>query len=187
VLTSSSISLTVLRLTGPSSSWNRQTSRTRRPCARPCGRSSTGGSRSTVPVRLSGIPGATLRGAGVLSRSRVSRPTRLMERLAEGAQVSYRFVNTEIKYSSGAPAERWVTRHTYQVPPGAKFARFSHLHRHRDRKINVVGSLMSGNLGDARTKVYKGLRRDACKPGLYRDPGDPPGPEPRSLQRPQLR
>ncbi len=83
------------------------------------------------------------------------RPTRLMERLAEGAQVSYRFVNTEIKYSSALLRSDGVTRHTYQVPPGAKFARFSHLHRHRDRKINVVGSLMSGNLGDARTKVYK--------------------------------
>ena len=83
------------------------------------------------------------------------RPTRLMERLAEGAHVSYRFINTDIKYSSALLRRDTVVQHTYPVPSGAEFARFSHLHRHLDRKINVVAALMSGNLGDRRTKVYK--------------------------------
>ncbi len=82
------------------------------------------------------------------------RPTRLMERLA-GGKDSYRFVNVDIKYSSALLRKDAKTQHAYRVPPGAKFARFSHLRRHRDRKINAVAALMSGNLGDNRTKVYK--------------------------------
>jgi len=82
------------------------------------------------------------------------RPTRLMERLAAGRD-GYRFMNVDIKYSSALLRKDAKTQHTYRVPPGAKFARLSHLRRHRDKKINVVAALMSGNLGDNRTKVYK--------------------------------
>lgn len=82
------------------------------------------------------------------------RPPRLMERLAEGKD-GYRFVNVDIKYSSALLRKDARVQHAYRVPPGAKFARFSHLHRHVDRTINVVAALMSGNLGDDRTKVYK--------------------------------
>jgi len=82
------------------------------------------------------------------------RPTRLMERLA-GETNAYRFINVDIKYSSALLRKDAKTQHTYRVPPGAKFARLSHLRRHRDKKINVVAALMSGNLGNSRTKVYK--------------------------------
>ncbi|WP_292366082.1 MULTISPECIES: small ribosomal subunit Rsm22 family protein [unclassified Methanoculleus] len=82
------------------------------------------------------------------------RPTRLMERLASG-KGGYRFMNVDIKYSSALLRRDAKTQHAYRVPPGAKFARLSHLRRHRDKKINVVAALMSGNLGDNRTKVYK--------------------------------
>ncbi|NLM30081.1 MAG: hypothetical protein GX216_06590 [Methanomicrobiales archaeon] len=82
------------------------------------------------------------------------RPTRLMERLSEGGN-GYRFINADIKYSSALLRKDGRVQHTYRVPPGAKFARFSHLRRHRDRTINVVAALMSGNLGDDRTKVYR--------------------------------
>lgn len=82
------------------------------------------------------------------------RPTRLMERLAREKD-GYRFVNVDIKYSSALLRKDKKTQHAYRVPPGAKFARLSHLRRHRDKKINIVGAVMSGNLGDARTKVYK--------------------------------
>ncbi|WP_301002683.1 small ribosomal subunit Rsm22 family protein [Methanoculleus sp.] len=91
------------------------------------------------------------------------RPTRLMERLAEGKD-GYRFVNVDIKYSSAFLRKDAKTQHAYRVPPGAKFARLSHLRRHRDKKINAVAALMSGNLGDRRTKVYK-----VCD-GTARDP-----------------
>ena len=73
------------------------------------------------------------------------RPTRLMERLAEGGD-AYRFINVDIKYSSALLRKDGKTQHAYRVPSGAKFARFSHLHRHRDRTINVVAALMSGTL-----------------------------------------
>jgi len=82
------------------------------------------------------------------------RPTRLMERLSEEGN-GYRFINVDIKYSSALLRMDGMMQHAYRVPPGAKFARFSHLRRHRDRTINVVAALMSGNLGDDRTKVYK--------------------------------
>ena len=82
------------------------------------------------------------------------RPTRLMERLSEEGN-GYRFINVDIKYSSALLRKDGMMQHAYRVPPGAKFARFSHLRRHRDRTINVVAALMSGNLGDDRTKVYK--------------------------------
>ena len=81
-------------------------------------------------------------------------PTRLMERLAEG-EGGYRFINVDIKYSSALLRKVAEREHAYRVPPGAKFARLSQLHRHRDKKINVVAALMSGNLGDNWTKVYK--------------------------------
>ncbi|MFA7563364.1 MAG: methyltransferase domain-containing protein [Methanoculleus sp.] len=82
------------------------------------------------------------------------QPTRLMERLS-AEKDGYRFVNTDIKYSSALLRKDALVQHAYRVPPGAKFARLSHLRRHLDRKINVAAALMSGNLGDTRTKVYK--------------------------------
>ncbi len=82
------------------------------------------------------------------------RPTRLMERLAAGKD-GYRFINVDIKYASALLRKDTSVQHAYRVPPGAKFARLSHLRQHRDKKINVVAALMSGNLGDTRTKVYK--------------------------------
>ncbi len=91
------------------------------------------------------------------------RPTRLMERLAEEGE-AYRFINVDIKYSSALLRKDGRVQHTYRVPPGAKFARFSHLHRHRDRTINVIAALMSGNLGDDRTGVYKVCDGTPAKP-----------------------
>ncbi len=91
------------------------------------------------------------------------RPTRLMERLAEEGD-SYRFINVDIKYSSALLRMDGKVQQTYRVPPGAKFARLSHLHRHRDRMINVVAALMSGNLGDERTGVYKVCDGTPAKP-----------------------
>ncbi len=91
------------------------------------------------------------------------RPTRLMERLAEAGD-GYRFIKVDIKYSSALLRKDGKTRHTCRVPPGAKFARFSHLHRHRDRTINVIAALISGNLGDGRTKVYKVCDGTPAKP-----------------------
>ena len=103
------------------------------------------------------------------------RPTWLMERLAEGKD-GYRFINVDIKYSSAFLRKDTRTQHAYRVPPGAKFARLSHLRQHIDRKINVVAALISGNLGDNRTKVYKvcdGTPADpvyAVIPSTLRDP-----------------
>ena len=76
---------------------------------------------------------------------------------ADGAPCSgrrLRFINVDINIRQRS-WERCKKQHAYRVPPGAKFARLSHLRRPRDKKINVVAALISGNLGDNRTKVYK--------------------------------
>ncbi len=82
------------------------------------------------------------------------QPTRLMERLAEGRD-GYRFMNVDIKYSSALLRRDTLMQRACHVPPEAKFARLSHLRRHVDRKINTIAALMSGNLGDDRTKIYR--------------------------------
>ncbi|KUG19468.1 MAG: small ribosomal subunit Rsm22 family protein [Methanomicrobiaceae archaeon] len=81
------------------------------------------------------------------------RPTRLAERLA-GESGAYRFVNVDIKYASAVLRKGGLPRQAVRVPRGAKFARFSQLGRHRDRHINAVGALMSGDLGSGAGSVY---------------------------------
>lgn len=91
------------------------------------------------------------------------RPTRLMERLAEEGD-AYRFINVDTKYSSALLRKDGKTQHTYRVPPGAKVARFSQLRRHSNKTINAVATLMSGNLGDERTGVYRVCDGTPSKP-----------------------
>ncbi len=82
------------------------------------------------------------------------RPTRLMKSLA-GNEEAYRYLNTDIKYSYAVIRKDGRQRSPYRVPLHAKFARFSQLGRHVGRKVNVIASLMSGDLGDQVHHVYK--------------------------------
>lgn len=90
-------------------------------------------------------------------------PPRLMRRLAEGPE-AYRFWNTDIKYSSAVLRKDQLTHCGYRVPRGAKFARFSQLARHRNRRINAVAAVMSGNLADTASQVYKLCDGTAANP-----------------------
>jgi len=81
-------------------------------------------------------------------------PTLLMHKLAE-CDEPYRFINTDIKYSYSIIRKDGLTKECYRVPPKAKFARFSKIGMHKDKRINVVCSLMSGDLGDERYSLYK--------------------------------
>jgi hypothetical protein len=77
-----------------------------------------------------------------------------MRKLAECGE-SYRYINTDIKYSYSILRKDGLSKECYRVPSKAKFARFSKMGMHKDKRINVVCSLMSGDLGDEKYSLYK--------------------------------
>lgn len=91
------------------------------------------------------------------------KPTRLMEAVAK-CDEPYRYLNTDIKYSYAILRNDGLTRQQYRVPLKAHFARFSKLKMHVDRRINVVSSKMSGDLGDKKNHVFKVCDGTAVKP-----------------------
>jgi hypothetical protein len=80
--------------------------------------------------------------------------TRLMETLAH-CEDSYRYVNTDIKYSYAILRKDGRRKENFRLPVGSKFLRLSKLHLHVGKRINVAGVKMSGELGDARSHVFK--------------------------------
>jgi SAM-dependent methyltransferase len=82
------------------------------------------------------------------------RPTRLMEALASCGE-SYRYVNTDIKYSYAILRKDGVRMTGYRVAPGAKFIRFSKLHLAVGKRANVAAVKMSSELGDAKNHLFK--------------------------------
>jgi SAM-dependent methyltransferase len=81
-------------------------------------------------------------------------PTRLMKKLAE-CDEPYRYINTDIKYTYAILRKDKLTKIKFRVPPKAKFARLSKLEIHTGKRINVICSLMSGDLGDGKYSLYK--------------------------------
>jgi hypothetical protein len=82
------------------------------------------------------------------------RLSRLMETLAHCGD-SYRYVNTDIKYSYAVLRKDDMRKENYRLGEGSKFLRLSKLHLHVGKRVNVAGIKMSGELGDARSHVYK--------------------------------
>jgi hypothetical protein len=82
------------------------------------------------------------------------RLTRLMETLAH-CEDSYRYVNTDIKYSYAVLRKDGMRKETFRLPARSKFLRLSKLHLHVGKRINIAGLKMSGELGDARSHVFK--------------------------------
>jgi len=68
---------------------------------------------------------------------------------------AYRYLNTDIKYSYAVLRKDSRQSSPFRVPLHSKFARFSQLGRHVGRKVNVIASVMSGNLGGNAYHVYK--------------------------------
>ncbi|WP_406657432.1 small ribosomal subunit Rsm22 family protein [Methanolobus sp. ZRKC2] len=81
-------------------------------------------------------------------------PTRLMKKVAE-CDKPYRYINTDIKYSYVLLRKDKLTCKKYRVPKKAKYAKLSKLERHTEKRINVIASLMSGNLGDEKNSLFK--------------------------------
>ena len=82
------------------------------------------------------------------------KPTRLMEAMAD-CEDSYRFMNTDIKFTYAILRKDKLAEKEYQVPAKARFARLADMKKHVDKRINVVCSLMSGDLGDEKNSLYK--------------------------------
>ena len=83
------------------------------------------------------------------------KPTRLMEMVAS-CKEAYRFLNTDIKYSYavlGKSHSRTTTDNTKGIRK--KTAPLSTLSRHLDRRINVGAAVMSGDLGNTKTPLWK--------------------------------
>ncbi|MGZ4863308.1 MAG: small ribosomal subunit Rsm22 family protein [Halobacteriota archaeon] len=91
------------------------------------------------------------------------KPLRLMETLAN-CEESYRYVNTDIKYSYSILRKDTLKQKSYHLAPGSRFLRFSKLHLHIGKRINVAGIKMSAELGDARSHVFKLCDGTAKKP-----------------------
>ena len=82
------------------------------------------------------------------------RLTRVMETLAH-CEESYRYVNTDIKYSYAILRKDSLKNLDLRLPEGSRSLRLSKLHLHVGKRINVTGLKMSGELGDTRNHVYK--------------------------------
>jgi SAM-dependent methyltransferase len=80
--------------------------------------------------------------------------THLMDTLAH-CEDSYRYVNTDIKYSYAILRKDGMRKENFRLSVGSKFLRLSKLHLHVGKRINVAGVKMSEELGDARSHVFK--------------------------------
>lgn len=82
------------------------------------------------------------------------RPARLMEKLAE-CDEPYRYINTDIKYSYAILRKDKLSKHYITFPARSKFARLSQISKHNKKRINVICSVMSGDLGDDKYRLYR--------------------------------
>ncbi len=84
-----------------------------------------------------------------------------MEKIAR-TEESYRYINTDMKFSSMILRKNGIAKHAYRAK--GKFVRLSNIRKHVEKRVNVVASLMSGNLGDEKTFVFKVCDGTASSP-----------------------
>ncbi|MCZ7401713.1 MAG: hypothetical protein O8C61_05780 [Candidatus Methanoperedens sp.] len=85
-----------------------------------------------------------------------------MKKIADTTD-SYRYMNTDMKFSSVILRKRGSSKHNYRAK--GKFMALSNLKKHIEKHINVATSVMSGNLGNEKTLVFKicdGTVREPC-------------------------
>jgi hypothetical protein len=75
-----------------------------------------------------------------------------MKKIAD-TEDSYRYLNTDMKFSSVILRRDGMKKHAYRAK--GKFMALSNLKKHIGKHINVAASVMSGNLGDEKTYVFK--------------------------------
>jgi SAM-dependent methyltransferase len=90
-------------------------------------------------------------------------PTRMMRRLSE-CDEPFRYINIDIKYSYVVLRKDKKTRHSYRVPAKSRVLRISLVHRHVDKRINLIAQKMSENLGDGKNLMFRLCDGTADKP-----------------------
>ncbi|MDD5615040.1 MAG: small ribosomal subunit Rsm22 family protein [Candidatus Methanoperedens sp.] len=70
-----------------------------------------------------------------------------------GNEEAYRYLNTDMKFTYAILRKDGAVKQKYRAK--GKFARLSTLKKHLKKRINVAVSVMSGNLGDEKTFVFK--------------------------------
>jgi hypothetical protein len=86
-----------------------------------------------------------------------------METLA-ACDKPFRYVNTDIKYSYVVLRKDGKIREEYRVPAGSRVLRLSQVHRHVDKRVNIIAAKMSEDLGDAKTPMFRLCDGSAKKP-----------------------
>ncbi|NJD78212.1 MAG: hypothetical protein FIB08_14160 [Candidatus Methanoperedens sp.] len=79
-----------------------------------------------------------------------------------GNREPYRYINTDMKFSFVILKRDGKTKYSYKAK--GKFLRLSNLEKHIGKRINIVASVMSGNLGDEKTFVFKLCDATTSKP-----------------------
>jgi hypothetical protein len=85
-----------------------------------------------------------------------------MKKIADTAD-PYRYINTDMKFSYVILRKGVASKHNYRAK--GKFMALSNLKKHIEKHINVAASVMSGNLGNEKTFVFKicdGTTREPC-------------------------
>ena len=91
------------------------------------------------------------------------RPTRIMNTLA-ACDEPFRYVNTDIKYSYVILRKDGRTREAYRVPAGSRCLRLSQIHKHVEKRVNIIAAKMSEELGDGETHMFHICDGSATKP-----------------------
>ncbi|MDO5846745.1 MAG: class I SAM-dependent methyltransferase [Methanocorpusculum sp.] len=81
------------------------------------------------------------------------KPTALMESLGSDTE-KYRYINTDVKFSYVVLRTDGHRRCGYKIPADAKRARLSQIKQHEGKRIHVTVSVMSEDIGDAKTYLY---------------------------------
>lgn len=82
------------------------------------------------------------------------RSNRLMVAVAKTPE-KYRYLNTDIKVSYAIHRKDGKKKSSYRVAPGVKAERLSRLQLHEGKRINLIASKISGNIGDKETFLYR--------------------------------
>lgn len=83
------------------------------------------------------------------------RPTALQEALAAGSPEPYRYRNTDIKFAAAVLGRDPPPRLDCPGVDRRRTAPLSQLRKHTNRRIAVLAAVMSNDLGDAKSHVYK--------------------------------
>ena len=90
-------------------------------------------------------------------------PTPIMNTLA-ACDEPFRYVNTDIKFSYVILRKDGRTRESYRIPAGSRHLRLSQVHRHVEKRVNIIAAKMSEELGDRETHMFHICDGSATKP-----------------------